>query len=405
MSAFPASPDRSAGFRVPLARPQLGQDELDAVAEVFASGALTNGPAVRRFEAQFAEAHRAAHGVAFGNGTVALAAMYLAAGIRPGDEVIVPSMTFISSATSLLHVGARPVFADIDPETLNLDPGDVARRIGPDTRAILVVHYGGQPADLDRLVELAEANELILLEDAAEAHGATFQGSPVGTFGLGGMFSFTPTKNMTTGEGGMVVTNDESYAHGLRILRNHGQENGGPVETLGYNWRMSDILAAVGSVQLLRLPFVLKRLRQLAERLDAGVAPLPACHRARGPARSRPHLHALHGSGRRRPRRSPAAPLRPGHRGARVLRARTPTPALPFRGRDAAPGHRPARRAHPVVATARLARRRGGRRGGRRGLVLVLDPGLRGPRRRLSPDARGAGASSPATSRARRRPR
>jgi perosamine synthetase len=263
---------------VRLAEPVLGDEELAEVAEVFGSGALTNGPATEGFEREFADAHQAAHGVAFANGTVALSAMYLGLGIGPGDEVVVPSMTFISTATSVVHVGARPVFAEIDPETFNLDPADVARRISSRTKAVLAVHYAGQAADLAELQAVADDAGVPLLEDAAEAHGATYRGRPVGAIGRAGMFSFTPTKNITTGEGGMVLTDDAELADRLRLLRNHGQTSLYEHTLLGYNWRLSDILAAVGRAQLRKLPGILARKRELAARLTAGLADVDGVH-------------------------------------------------------------------------------------------------------------------------------
>src|SRR4051812_44734830 len=190
------SPSTAPPPRVRIAAPTLGIEEEEAVARVLRSGMLTNGPATAAFEAKMAELHQTEHAVAFANGTVALAAMYLAAGIGPGDEVIVPSLTFVSTATSVLHVGASPVFADVHADTLNLDPADVARRLTSRTKAIVPVHYGGQAADLDDLSAIAENAGIDLLEDAAEAHGATFRARPVGSWGRAGMFSFTPTKNV-----------------------------------------------------------------------------------------------------------------------------------------------------------------------------------------------------------------
>jgi perosamine synthetase len=265
--------------RVGLASPDVGEAELDAIREVFASGMLTNGPAVAAFEQSFADLHDAAHGVALANGTVALTALYLALGIGAGDEVVVPSLTFVSTATSVRHAGATPVFADVDPQTFNVDPDDVARRITPRTRAIVAVHYGGQAADLDELRALADDVGVPLIEDAAEAHGATYKGRPVGARGHAGMFSFTPTKNITTGEGGMVVTDDAELAERLRLLRNHGQTGTYEHASLGFNWRLSDIHAAVGNVQLTKLAAILERKRALAAhlttRLDAvdGITP------------------------------------------------------------------------------------------------------------------------------------
>lgn len=225
--------------------------------EVLASGILTNGPRISRFEDIFATKHQVDFAVAFANGTVALTAMYLALGIGEGDEVIVPSMTFISSATSVLHAGAAPVFGDIDPDTFNLDPSDVARRITPRTKAILAVHYGGQPADMDELQALADDAGILLLEDAAQAHGAVYRGRSVGSLGKAAMFSFTPTKNITTGEGGMVTTNDGDLAARLKLLRNHGQTSLYQHTSLGFNWRMSELQAAIGEVQVGRLDMIL----------------------------------------------------------------------------------------------------------------------------------------------------
>lgn len=265
--------------RIRLAQPDVGEDEIDAIRRVFASGMLTNGVETEGFENEFAARHDAEHAVAFANGTVALAGLYLALGIGPGDDVIVPSFTFISTATSVRHVGANPVFADIDPETFNLDPVDVSRRLTPATKAIVPVHYGGQPADLAELGAIAEDAGAFLLEDAAEAHGATYQQRPVGTFGRAGMFSFTPTKNITTGEGGIITTDDGDIAEQLRLLRNHGEASRYDHPVVGYNWRMTEMQAAMGRVQLSKLDKVLTHKRDAAQhltkRLDAidGIAP------------------------------------------------------------------------------------------------------------------------------------
>lgn len=257
----PSAADATRLPRIRLARPIMGEEEVEAVRQVLSSGILTGGPVTARFEQAFAARHGVDHAVAFANGTVALNALYLALGIGAGDEVIVPSMTFISSATSVLHAGARAVFADIRPGTYNLDPVDVHRRITSRTKAILAVHYGGQPCDMDELTALADEAKVVLLEDAAEAHGASYRSRPVGSLARAGMFSFTPTKNITTGEGGMVTTDDGALAACLRLLRNHGQTSLYSHETLGYNWRLSEIHAAIGCVQLGKLDQILATKR------------------------------------------------------------------------------------------------------------------------------------------------
>lgn len=258
--------------RIRIAAPTTGEEEVEAVRRVLASGVLTNGPATRRFEEAMADRHRTEHAIAFANGTVALAAMYLACGIGPGDEVIVPSLTFISTATSVLHVGATPVFADVSPTTYDIDPDDVARRITPRTKAIVPVHYGGQACQIGRLRELADDHGLVLLEDAAEAAGASFCGRPVGGWGHAAMFSFTPTKNITTGEGAVVTTDDVSLARSMRMLRNHGMAAPYQHEILGWNWRLSDIQSAIGACQVARLDGIIATKQRNAARLDGLLA-------------------------------------------------------------------------------------------------------------------------------------
>ena len=261
--------------RIRLARPDLDDTEIEAVTRVLRGHVLTNGPETKAFEDEFAAYHESRHGIAFANGTVALTAMYTALGIGPGDEVIVPSLTFVSSATSVMLCGATPVFAEVDPETFNLDPADVARRCNKRTKAVLAVHYGGQPADLAELEQLARDAGAVLLEDAAEAHGARYRGRPVGTWGRAAMFSFTPTKNITTGEGGMVLTDDPDLERRLRLLRNHGQTSLYVHEILGNNWRMTEMQAAMGRAQLAKLDRILERKRDVARRLDEGLSAIP----------------------------------------------------------------------------------------------------------------------------------
>jgi perosamine synthetase len=262
-------------FRIGLVGYEWGQEEVDAIRDVLASGRLTGGPRVAGFEEAFAARHQVEHAVALANGTVALAAMYLALGIGPGDEVIVPSMTFVSTATSVLHVGAKPVFAEVDPLTFNLDPNDVAARLTPRTRAIVAVHYGGQPADMSALARVAARANVFLLEDAAEAHGSSFRGRSVGGLGKAAMFSFTPTKNITIGEGGMVTTDDAELAARIRLLRTHGQTEPYLHAMVGFNWRLTDIQAAMGEVQLGRLDGIIARKRANAAWVAQRLAHLP----------------------------------------------------------------------------------------------------------------------------------
>jgi perosamine synthetase len=280
-------------WRIGLAHPDLGQEEIEAVSRVLRGPILTNGPETVAFEREFADFHGAEHGVAFANGTVALVALFAAHGIGPGDEVIVPSLTFISSATSIVYAGATPVFADVDPETFNLDPTDVARRLGPRVKGVLAVHYGGQPADLAELSALASDAGVVLLEDAAEAHGAHYRGRHVGTWGRAGMFSFTPTKNITTGEGGMVITADGDLAGRLRLLRNHGQTAPYEHGMLGCNWRLSEMQAAMGRAQTAKLEAILARKRSLAFELDRLLDPIAGVQPPRI-REDREHVHMLY---------------------------------------------------------------------------------------------------------------
>lgn len=251
-----------------MANPNIGEEEARAVYEVVKSGWLNEGKKVAEFENNFAEYIDTKHAVAFFNGTVALHAVLHALGIKPGDEVIVPSFTFISTANSVLFTGAKPVFADIDEKTFNISPEDVSEKITRKTKAIIPVHYGGQAADMTPLMELADDNRLFLVEDAAEAHGAQYKGKKVGSFGNAGMFSFTPTKNITTGEGGMITTNDSRLAEKLRLLKNHGQIAQYNHIMLGYNYRMTEMQGAIGIEQLKKLDSIILKKQQNQEFLS-----------------------------------------------------------------------------------------------------------------------------------------
>jgi dTDP-4-amino-4,6-dideoxygalactose transaminase len=231
----------------------IGPEEQEAVARVLASGRLAAGPEVAAFESEFAAHTEVAEAVAVANGTVALWLALRAAGIGPGDEVIVPSFTFIATAGAVAETGARPVFADIDPGSFCTTAETVRPHIGARTAAVVAVHLYGHPAPLAGLCALCREHGLLLVEDAAQAHGARWEGRPVGGIGDVGTFSFYPTKNMTTGEGGMVTTDDAGLAGRVRSLRDHGRGRDGAFEICGTNGRMTEMAGAIGRVQLRRL--------------------------------------------------------------------------------------------------------------------------------------------------------
>lgn len=242
--------------RVAHTRPVFGADEQEAVRRVLASGRVVQGAEVAAFEEEFSTLVEGRHCVAVNSGTSALHLAMLAAGVGPGDEVVVPSFTFAASANAVAMTGARPVFADIDPATYCLDPESVSAALTPRTVAVMPVHLFGQPAGLagdHGLDALCRRHGLLMVEDACQAHGATSAGRPAGAWGRLAAFSFYATKNMTTGEGGMVVTDDAALARTLRLLRNQGMEERYRNEIAGLNNRMTDLAAAIGRVQLPRL--------------------------------------------------------------------------------------------------------------------------------------------------------
>ncbi|NCX99494.1 MAG: DegT/DnrJ/EryC1/StrS family aminotransferase [Planctomycetia bacterium] len=235
---------------IPAARPLLGMAERQAVDDVLASGLLAQGAKVAAFEEAFADVVDGRRCIAVNSGTSALHLALLAAGIGPGDEVIVPSFTFAATANAVALTGATPVFVDIDLDTYCMSPAAARAAIGPATAAIMPVHLYGHPADLPSLLALAERYGLALFEDAAQAHAARIDGRAVGAWGLAAAFSFYPTKNMTTGEGGLVSTPDGDLERRVRLLRNQGQERRYENEIVGLNNRMTEIAAAIGLVQL-----------------------------------------------------------------------------------------------------------------------------------------------------------
>lgn len=237
---------------ISIARPLLSSEEEAAIHRVLASGQLAQGENVAAFERHFAEACQVKEAVAVSSGTAALHLALLAHDIGPGDEVITTAFSFAATANVILLVGAIPVFVDIEPDTYTLDPTLVEAAITPRTKAIMPVHLYGYPCDMRQLVPLAEAHHLALIEDACQAHAAEIEGKRVGGFGTG-CFSFYATKNITTGEGGMVTTNDPRIAEQVRLLRNHGQKERYYHTTLGYNLRMTEVEGAIGLVQLGKL--------------------------------------------------------------------------------------------------------------------------------------------------------
>lgn len=236
---------------IPISQPAMGEEEKNAVTRVLASGILAQGPCVAEFERAFAQMIGVKHAIATSNGTTALHTALLAHGIGAGDEVITTPFTFIASVNSILYTGARPKFVDIDA-TYNIDPSLVERAITPYTKAIMPVHLYGQPADLDAIGDIARRHHLALIEDACQAHAAKFDNCCVGSFGTG-CFSFYATKNMTTGEGGMVTTNDDAVAEAARLFINHGMRMRYHHQCVGYNYRMTDVAAAIGVEQLKKL--------------------------------------------------------------------------------------------------------------------------------------------------------
>jgi perosamine synthetase len=257
---------------IPIAAPQIGEEERQAVLAVLDSGQLAQGPVVEDFELSFARWCGVGNAVAVTNGTSALHLLLLAHGVKEGDEVITTAFTFVASANVALYVGARPVFVDIEPQTFNLDPDLVEAAITPRTRAIMPVDLYGHPAAIGELREIADRHNLILIEDACQAHGATIDGVKTGALGVSAAFSFYPTKNMTTAEGGMVTSDDDELATRVRMLRQHGGTKRYHHDILGYNFRMTEIAAAIGREQLRKLDRFNQARRRNAEILDRGLA-------------------------------------------------------------------------------------------------------------------------------------
>jgi len=264
--------------KIPLAKPLIGRLERRAVGRVLRSGGLAQGPEVAQFEKIFSKYVGDQECVAVNSGTSGLQVALLSLGIGSGDEVIVPSFTFAATANCVALTGAVPIFVDIDPITFNLDPKRIESEISKKTKAIIVVHLFGLPGCMEEINKIALKHNLLVVEDAAQAHMAAIKDHPVGTFGDAAVFSFYPTKNMTSGEGGMVVLSDSEAARRCRLLRNQGMEIRYQNEIVGFNLRMSDIHASIGIVQLKRLPAWTERRIQnanfLSEKIESASTPL-----------------------------------------------------------------------------------------------------------------------------------
>lgn len=277
--------------------PSFGEEEVDSLLNVLRNGSWGGyNERVAEFEAAFAAMHETRYAVSCSNGTVALELALRAAGIRCGDEVIVPPITFVATATSILLCHGVPVFADIDPETLNLSPAAAERAITPRTRAIIVVHFGGQPADMDAFSSLAERHRLVLIEDAAHAHGAVWRGKPVGNFGIAATFSFQSFKLVTSGEGGIVLTNSSEIAQKVWSYCNQGRRKGaGWFEhfTLGTNYRITGFQAAILSQQIKRLPEQTRKREENVEHLRQKLRTIPGFVLSESDPRVKRHPHYL----------------------------------------------------------------------------------------------------------------
>jgi len=274
-------------FNIPITKPDLGEEEKQLISQVVESGWVSQGPKVAEFEEIFARYVGARHAVATTSCTTALHAALSVSGIGPGDEVVVPSLSFIATANSVLYCGATPVFVDVDPETCNIDVQKIEETVTKKTRAIMPVHQMGLPADLDPIKKIAEKNKLLIIEDAACAIGSAYENTKIGGHGNIACFSFHPRKIITTGEGGMITTDDPTIAERLRRFRHHGMSvsdierhmaNSVIIETypeLGYNYRMTDMQAAMGIGQMKKLSFLLDARKQMARMYDNELGKIP----------------------------------------------------------------------------------------------------------------------------------
>ena len=265
-----------ADIKVSIASPVIEKEEINAVIDVMKSGMIAQGPKVIEFEEEFAKYVGAKYGIATNSGTSALHVALLAAGIGEGDEVITTPFTFAATGNSILYTGARPVFVDIDPETFTIDPAKIEEAITDKTKAIMPVQLYGQAADMEPIMKIAKEHDLIVIEDAAQAHGAEYNGEKVGNLGDMACFSFYPTKNMTTSEGGMITTNSEEFAENAKVFRAHGSATKYHHDVLGYNFRMTDIAAAIGLEQLKKIDSFNEKRIANAKCLNEGLKDIEA---------------------------------------------------------------------------------------------------------------------------------
>jgi perosamine synthetase len=274
-------------IKIPVAKPYLSTEEAQYAYDTILTNWVTQGPRVQEFEEKFAKYTGAEYAVALSNCTTALHLAMIVAGVKAGDEVICPSMSYIATANAIMYVGATPVFAEVNPETYNIDLADTERRITPKTKAILIVHQIGMPADIDAFAALCKKHNLVLIEDAACAAGSAYKGKKIGSHSDLVCFSFHPRKVITTGDGGMVTTNNEAFYNRLKLLRQHGMSVNDRVRhmsdkviiedhlEIGYNYRLTDIQAAVGIRQLERLDSIIAERKKIAERYHEGLKDIP----------------------------------------------------------------------------------------------------------------------------------
>lgn len=257
--------------KIPLAKPYIGKEEVKAVSSVIHSGMLSIGPKLLEFEQKFAEFIGTKHAIAVNSGTSGLHLCVKALNIKPGDEVITTPFSFVASSNPIIFERAKPVFADIDERTYNIDPKKLEKAITKKTKAIILVHLFGQPCDMKAIMIISKKKGIPIIEDACEAAGATYNGKRVGSFGKAAVFAFYPNKQITTGEGGIIVTNDTRFAKDCRSWRNQGRDDSGEWlnhVNIGYNYRLNEMSCALGIEQLKKINFILKKRREIAERYN-----------------------------------------------------------------------------------------------------------------------------------------